>query len=77
MKRRMGKEELAPKDVEVPFEAYVTAASEIATLHFHPDEPVRILLVTESPDVVESTAKYPNIKWYFTQNHNPRRYQFF
>ena len=35
---RMGKEELAPKDVEVPFEAYVTAALEIATLHFHPDE---------------------------------------
>ena len=49
---------------------YVTAARRLAAVHFPPGEPLRILLVTEDAGVVAETAKFHDVKWYYTKDHD-------
>ena len=48
---------------------YVDAAREIAAIHFPPKAQLRVLLMTEDQTVIDETALYKDIQWYYTQDH--------
>jgi len=40
-----------------------------ASLHFDQNEPLRILIMTESQSVIDETKTFPDIVWYYTTDH--------
>ena len=48
---------------------YVDSARKIHSLHFDQNEPLRILIMTESQSVIDETKTFPDIVWYYTTDH--------
>ena len=48
---------------------YVNSARKIHSLHFDQNEPLRILIMTESQSVIDETKTFPDIVWYYTTDH--------
>ena len=71
MRARRAKAEAEGRTVEgaPELDEYVKAARDLARVHFPPDEPLRVLLMTEDAGVVEETARFPDVVWFYTKDH--------
>ena len=71
MRARRAKAEAEGRTVEdaPDLDEYVKAARDLARVHFPPDEPLRVLLVTEDAGVVEETERFPDVVWFYAKDH--------
>jgi hypothetical protein len=53
----------------IPLSKYINSARKIHSLHFDTNEPLRILIMTESQSVIDETKTFPDIIWYYTTDH--------
>ena len=66
MKDRRAEVEAGDK---LALDKYVKAARILAETNFPPDEPLRVLLMTEDAGIVEETTRFPDVQWYYTKDH--------